>query len=148
MLGLKLNHISKSGPWSRQICHNSIAIMSCAKIVVIPPLTPFFSLIIVSYGNSFRWDFIIMYTLGEILFVEPCHIQEIHSRLHIKHNSLHDITPMQQIWSIRDHPVNVPGQWEMTLHSNIVSHWLGALTKWSLVHDEKIPLEHFICINK
>ena len=32
----------------------------------------------------------------------------------------------------RDHFVNAPSQWEMTLHCNLVSHWLGAYTKWSL----------------
>ena len=34
-------------------------------------------------------------------------------------------------WS-RDHFVNVLSQWETTLHCNVVSHWLGAYTKWSL----------------
>ena len=33
---------------------------------------------------------------------------------------------------IRDHFVHAPRQWEMTLHCNIVSRWLGAYTKWSL----------------
>ena len=28
--------------------------------------------------------------------------------------------------------VYAPSQWETTLHCNIVSHWLGAYTKWSL----------------
>ena len=32
---------------------------------------------------------------------------------------------------IRVHFVNVPSQWEATLHCNVVSHWLGAFTKWS-----------------
>ena len=32
----------------------------------------------------------------------------------------------------RDHSVHAPGQWEMTLHCSVVSHWLGAYTKWSL----------------
>ena len=26
----------------------------------------------------------------------------------------------------------VPSQWEMTLHCNVVSHWLGTYSKWSL----------------
>ena len=33
----------------------------------------------------------------------------------------------------RDHFVYAPSQWEMTLQCNVVSHWLGAYTKWSLV---------------
>ena len=32
----------------------------------------------------------------------------------------------------RDHFVNVPNQWEMTLHCNVICHWQGAYTKWSL----------------
>ena len=32
----------------------------------------------------------------------------------------------------RDHFVNVPSQWKTTLHCNVVSHWLGAYTNWSL----------------
>ena len=34
--------------------------------------------------------------------------------------------------TFRDHFVYAPSQWETTLHCNIVSHWLGAYTKWSL----------------
>ena len=32
----------------------------------------------------------------------------------------------------RDHSVNVSNQWEIMLHGNVISHWLGAYTKWSL----------------
>ena len=32
----------------------------------------------------------------------------------------------------RDPFVNGPSQWETTLHYNVVSHWLGAYTKWFL----------------
>ena len=39
---------------------------------------------------------------------------------------------------IRDHFVNAPGQLEMTLHGNVISHWVGAYTKTSLV-DFKTP---------
>ena len=37
----------------------------------------------------------------------------------------------------RDHFVHSPSQWKDTLHCSVVSHWLGACTKWSL---------DFICI--
>ena len=33
---------------------------------------------------------------------------------------------------IRDYFVYAPSQWETTLQCNVVSHWLGAHTKWSL----------------
>ena len=32
----------------------------------------------------------------------------------------------------KDHSVYAPNQWDMTLHCNFVSHWVGAYTKWSL----------------
>ena len=32
----------------------------------------------------------------------------------------------------RDHFVYGPSQWETTLHNNVISHWLGTYTKWSL----------------
>ena len=31
-----------------------------------------------------------------------------------------------------DHFVYVCSQWEMTLHCDVISHWLGTYTKWSL----------------
>ena len=34
--------------------------------------------------------------------------------------------------SCRDHFLNVPSQWETTLHCKIISHWLGAYNKLSL----------------
>ena len=37
-----------------------------------------------------------------------------------------------EIMRNRDHFVNAPSQCETTLHCNIISHWLGADTKWSL----------------
>ena len=39
------------------------------------------------------------------------------------------------VWqSLWDHFVYAPSQWETALHWNIVSHWLGAYTKWSPNH--------------
>ena len=35
---------------------------------------------------------------------------------------------------IRDHFVYVPSQWETMLQCNIVCHWLGAYTNWSLCY--------------
>ena len=34
----------------------------------------------------------------------------------------------------RDHFVYARSKWETTLHCNVVSHWLGAYTKWSLCY--------------
>ena len=36
------------------------------------------------------------------------------------------------IGSSRDYSVYAPSQWEMVLHCNAISHWLGAYTGWSL----------------
>ena len=44
----------------------------------------------------------------------------------------------------RHHFVHAPCQWEMTLQSNIVSHWLGAYTKWSQISFNTI-WEYVIC---
>ena len=38
----------------------------------------------------------------------------------------------------RDHIVHAPSQWEATLQCNVVSHWLGACTGWSLLMDERL----------
>ena len=45
--------------------------------------------------------------------------------------------PWQCIWGIksvvsRDHFMYAPSQWGTTLHCNVVSHWRGACTGWSL----------------
>ena len=37
------------------------------------------------------------------------------------------------LWLGRDYFYECPDQWEMTLQCNVISHWLGAFTKWSLV---------------
>ena len=39
----------------------------------------------------------------------------------------------KQYYCCRDHFVYAPSQWEMTLQWNVVSHWLGAYSKWSLL---------------
>ena len=38
-------------------------------------------------------------------------------------------------WAGRDLFVYATSQWETTLHCNVVSHWLGAYTKWTLECD-------------
>ena len=37
------------------------------------------------------------------------------------------------LWFLRDHFVYALSQWEAMLQCNIVTHWLGAYTKWSLM---------------
>ena len=36
-------------------------------------------------------------------------------------------------WLCTDHFVFASSQWEMMLHCNVISHWLGAYTKWTLL---------------
>ena len=58
--------------------------------------------------------------------------------IHLKMSSV----KWQLFCSSRDHFVYAPSQWQMTLHCNVVSHWLGAYTKWSLFQppwDNPIP---------
>ena len=51
------------------------------------------------------------------------------------------MTPSQYYIIFRDHFVYAPNQWETTLHCNVVSHWLGAYTKWSLHFRSVTPHE-------
>ena len=44
---------------------------------------------------------------------------------------------------IRDHFVNTPRQWEMMLQYNIIPHWQGTFTKWSLICDYAFCLVHW-----
>ena len=39
--------------------------------------------------------------------------------------------------------MTLPSQWEATLQCNVVSHWLGAFTKWSLKSWEFLYLERW-----
>ena len=44
---------------------------------------------------------------------------------------------------LSDHFVNAPNQLQMTLHCNVVSHWLRAFTKWSLyLRSSKKAINH------
>ena len=45
------------------------------------------------------------------------------------------------------HVEHAPSQWEMTLHCNVISHWLGTYTKWSLgsYHDGWADVIFAIC---
>ena len=47
-----------------------------------------------------------------------------------------------QLLVFRDHFVYAPSQWETALQCNIVSHWLGAYSKWSLgiEYSTSVPL--------
>ena len=51
-----------------------------------------------------------------------------------KHDGLNDSTASTMLKHLhRDHFVNAPSQWETMLQCNVISHWLGACTKWSLL---------------
>ena len=41
-------------------------------------------------------------------------------------------------YSSRDHFVYAPSQWDMTLQCNVISHWVDAFTKWSLLMSIKV----------
>ena len=44
--------------------------------------------------------------------------------------------------NLRDHFVYAPSQWEMMLHCNVISNWLGPYTKLSLKPWEKFKSKH------
>ena len=41
--------------------------------------------------------------------------------------------PSTLLQMVRDHSMYAPSQWEMALHCNAISHWLGAYSEWSLM---------------
>ena len=59
-------------------------------------------------------------------------INPLHAKFfHMKHENISTYSSTD----IRDHFAYAPSQWEMMLHCNVISHWLGAYTKWSLWYD-------------
>ena len=42
------------------------------------------------------------------------------------------VAAAQRFTFCKDHFVHAPIQWEMALHCNAASHWLGAYTEWPL----------------
>ena len=96
---------------------------------------------------------IVSYTLGCIQFQKNCSIY-IHEMTCTRHGKwvwyysvilgltegMHYVrlSAIQQHQGSFDHSVYAPGQWEIALHCNTVSHWLGAYTKWSLNHIDHI----------
>ena len=43
--------------------------------------------------------------------------------------------PTKSWWHCKRKVLHAPRQWQTALHCNVVSHWLGAYTKWSLHMD-------------
>ena len=64
------------------------------------------------------------------VFVCDCYHQGIF--VHNKPDRTDNFYVIQLLTINRDHFVNAPSQWETMLQCNIVCHWLGAFTKWSL----------------
>ena len=62
-------------------------------------------------------------------------------------NDTHYVDISSQCWR-RDHFVYVPSQWETTLHCNVVSHWLGAYTKWFLLTSIFVVVSQVEIVNK
>ena len=63
--------------------------------------------------------------------------RDIETALYLKHNwaivlFLYKQESRKHLNPIGDHFVYASSQWETTLQCNVVSHWLGAYTKWSL----------------
>ena len=55
-----------------------------------------------------------------------------HDHLTMTHTMNTDQDLTHSIWP-KDNFVYAPSQWETTLQCNVVSHWLGAYTKWPLI---------------
>ena len=74
------------------------------------------------------------------VYPDLCHhmVSLGHSELNLTIIGQDDVSVLHHPAIYRDHFVYVPSQWETTLHFNVVFHWLGAYTKWSL----HIPIEN------
>ena len=88
-----------------------------------------------------KYDFATIYTTTrDLTHWDPSNISKQNCRQHFKSISLHENFSIQlqfqlaisQHW-FRDHFVYAPSKWETKLHCNVISHWLGAYTKWSLL---------------
>ena len=76
----------------------------------------------------------------------------IHSIVNASNKVLHILLILmteqssEQISPFRDHFVYTPSQWETALQCNVVSHWLGAYTKWSLSFKRKTNPCIWVCV--
>ena len=73
-------------------------------------------------------EHIIIFSNKSLIFKDKIQVMSL-STLRTESN-VHSYT------SCRDHFMNAPSQWETILQCNIISHWLGTFTKWSLQVDE------------
>ena len=58
--------------------------------------------------------------------------------------NMYDGQLVQHDQDSRDCFLYAPSQWETTLHCKVISHWLGAYTKWSLRQVYKLHLPHWL----
>ena len=76
-----------------------------------------------------------VYVLSQCYFgvYFPCSFtsQEINTKITFLWVHKQFTTPTYTLSSIKT--LYTPSQWKTTLHCNVVSHWLGAYTKWSLL---------------
>ena len=70
-------------------------------------------------GSWFSQEYVILFIDGVIIFITTLYI----SFPFIMHCTVY-----------KDRFVHEPSHWEATLQCNVVSHWLGACTKWSLAY--------------
>ena len=143
MLGLKLNNVSKKGPWW--------LFLSCLHWTMMwwkLPVVWGTILIISSWCNpilhklsceshpiteSFHWNEI-------SLLIDPLKLWLFRWKIgarggssdwaHLWCETYLFVSQWQRV--CRDHFVNAPSQWETRLHCNGISHWLGTYTKWYL----------------
>ena len=91
------------------------------------------------YGDSIQGWFTGSWETGDsILEMIKCHFRDTRDTNESRQatNRTMFITWKIFLWmklsAKRDQSVHALNQWEMTLHCNIVSHWLGAYAIWSL----------------
>ena len=137
-------------------CHDSTAVMACAKICSHNSLLSFGRDLIENsikfelwmknpewdglsaHYDDIPWEHIFYYWLSalRIYQTEPIHLTENWElswyQLRILTTFAISVQKNDIKCKYKDYFQHPPSQWEMMLQCNVVSHWLGAYGKWSL----------------
>ena len=83
-------------------------------------------------------DMFMLFCVNELICEKSCSVYEFSCMYAVLFFSIVVWSHSDIVNFLQDTPnkqgsfVYAPSKWEMTLHCDIISHWLGAYTKWSL----------------
>ena len=87
---------------------------------------------------NYKYDSDLLFHISMIIVIYAKFLFDEISLLNYSNDSFHIIwNSIKYCLCNRDNFVYAPSQWETTLQCNVVSHWLGAYTKWSLAMDAR-----------